>query len=89
MFLYRVLPENDSAIFLLEYENDGHSAQFHAMRIQETVQISFVQNKLPTPDERTALLDWLQHLFQTYFVVNYFQDPLRRCVIHEGLRFAQ
>jgi len=89
MFVYRTLPENDSLILLIEYENEGYEVHFHAMSVRESVQFSFMQNKIPTGDERTTILEWVTPLFHEQFVVNGFRDPFRYCIIHEGLHYSK
>lgn len=88
MFTYRMIPENDSCLLIVEYENDGYHVLFHGMRIQERVMISFTQNKIPSPEDRAALFEWIEPLFNQYFVLNYIQDPFRQCIIHEGLHYT-
>ena len=87
MFIYQTLPDNE--ILLIHYENEGYEARFHAMSVRESVQFSFTQNKIPTGDERAAILEWVGPLFHEQGVLNLFQDPFRYCIIHEGLQYSK
>jgi len=87
MFIYQTLPDNE--ILLIHYENEGYEARFHAMSVRESVQFSFTQNKIPTGDERAAILEWVDPLFHEQGVLNLFQDPFRYCIIHEGLQYSK
>lgn len=89
MFVYQTLPENDSLILLVHYENEGYEVRFHAMSVRESVQYSFTQNKIPTASERATLFEWVGPLFHEQFVLNRLQDPFRYCVIHEGLQYSK
>jgi hypothetical protein len=87
MFIYQTLPDNE--ILLIHYENEGYEVRFHAMSVRESVQFSFTQNKIPTGDERAAILEWVGPLFHEQGVLNLFQDPFRYCIIHEGLQYSK
>ena len=87
MFIYQTLPDNE--ILLIHYENEGYEVRFHAMSVRESVHFSFTQNKIPTGDERAAILEWVGPLFHEQGVLNLFQDPFRYCIIHEGLQYSK
>ena len=87
MFVYQTLPASE--ILLIHYENEGYEVHFHAMSVHESVQFSFMQNKIPTGDERATLFEWVGPLLHEQFVLNRLQDPFRYCIIHEGLEYSK
>jgi hypothetical protein len=89
MFVYHTLPENDSLILLIEYENEGYEVHFHAMSIGESTPFSFTQNKIPTKEERTTLFECVESLFHEQFVPNRLQDPFRYCILYGGLHYSK
>jgi hypothetical protein len=87
MFVYQTLPASE--ILLIHYEKEGYEVHFHAMSVRESVQFSFMQNKIPTASERAAVFEWIAPLFHEQFVLNRLQDPFRYCIIHEGLEYSK
>jgi hypothetical protein len=87
MFVYQTLP--DSEILIIHYENEGYEIRFHAMSVRESVQFSFIQNKIPTASERATLFEWVGPLFHEQFVLNRLRDPFRYCINHENLQYSK